>query len=197
MATARCYTKSGSIEKYESNVWSSPTFENWSSMRIVGTITTPDSNGNYTVTPASDYTDSDKTTKDYCFTVYGGIKKTFYFEKRFISIKISVTSTGYQDYKGYLVFNCKISSNVNFVAEGILASNQIIISYQVVDASSSHGIVGNYSQRAKFDMTMLEPGIKYSADARYYINMHKGIEINPNSGTHAGYEWEFYQYDSI
>lgn len=190
MATARCYTKSGSIEKYESNVWSSPTFENWSSMGIVGTITTPDSNGNYTVRPASDYTDSDKTTTDYCFTVYGGIKKIFYFKKKFISIKINITATGYQDYKGYLVFNCKISSNVDFVAGGILASNQIIISYQVVDADS-HRIIGNYRQRAKFDMTMLEPGIKYSAGARYYINIVNGVKINPNSGTHAGYEWEF------
>lgn len=188
MATARCYTKSGSIEKYESNVWSSPTFENWSSMGIVGTITTPDSNGNYTVTPASDYTDSDKTTKDYCFTVYGGIKKTFYFKKKIIDININITATGYQDYKGYLVFNCKISSNVDFVAGGILASNQIIISYQVVDAAESK-ILGNYKQRAKFDMTMLEPGIKYSMGSRYYISA-QNTKVEPNSGTHAGYEYK-------
>lgn len=188
MATARCYTKSGNIEKYESNAWSSPIFGNWSSMGIVGTITTPDSNGNYTVTPASNYTDSDKTTTDYCFTVYGGIKKIFYFKKKIIDININITATGYQDYKGYLVFNCKISSNVDSVAGGILASNQIIISYQVVDAAESK-IVGNYSERVKFDMTMLEPGIKYSMDSRYYISV-QNIKVEPNSGTHAGYEYK-------
>lgn len=188
MATARCYTKSGSIEKYESNEWSLPTSGNWSNMGIVGTITTPDSNGNYTVTPASDYTDSDKTTKDYCFTVYGGIKKIFYFRKKIIDININITVTGYQDYKGYLVFNCKISSNVDFVAAGILASNQIIISYQVVDAAS-HTIIGNYRAIAKFDMTMLEPGIKYSMDSRYYISA-QNTKVEPNSGTHAGYEYK-------
>ena len=82
MATARCYTKSGSVEKYESNLWSSPTMGNWSSMGIVGTITTPDSNGNYTVTPEQSFEDSSDTTTYSCFTEYGGVKKTFYFKKK-------------------------------------------------------------------------------------------------------------------
>lgn len=82
MATARCYTKSGSVEKYESNLWKSPTMGNWSSMGIVGTITTPDSNGNYTVTPEQSFEDSNDTTTYSCFTEYGGVKKTFYFKKK-------------------------------------------------------------------------------------------------------------------
>ena len=82
MATARCYTKSGSVEKYESNLWKSPTGGNWSSTGIVGTITTPDSNGNYTVTPEQSFEDSSDTTSYSCFTEYGGIKKTFYFKKK-------------------------------------------------------------------------------------------------------------------
>ena len=82
MASARCYTKSGSVEKYESNLWSSPTMGNWSSMGIVGTITTPDSNGNYTVTPEKSFEDSSDTTIYSCFTEYGGVKKTFYFKKK-------------------------------------------------------------------------------------------------------------------
>ena len=82
MASARCYTKSGSVEKYESNLWSSPTFRNWSSMGVAGTITTPDSNGNYTVTPEQSFEDSSDTTTYYCFTEYGGVKKTFYFKKK-------------------------------------------------------------------------------------------------------------------
>ena len=102
MATARCYTKSGSVEKYESNLWSSPTMGNWSSMGIVGTITTPDSNGNYTVTPEQSFEDSSDATTYSCFTEYGGVKKTFYFKKKeekelryYINCKIWVTGDGH------------------------------------------------------------------------------------------------------
>lgn len=187
MATARCYTKSGSIEKYESNLWSSPSSGNWSSMAIVGKITTPDSNGNYIVTPSIEYEDSNTITGLYCFTMYGGIKKTFYFKEKIIDIKINIKYTGYQDNKGDLVFDCTVSSNVNMVAKSILASNRIIISYQVVDADSSK-IIGNYRARVKFDMTMLEPGIKYSVSGRYYIAANI-LKIEPNSGTHDGHDW--------
>lgn len=101
MATARCYTKSGSVEKYESNLWKSPTMGNWSTMGLVGTITTPDSNGNYTVTPEQSFEDSSDTTTYSCFTEYGGVKKTFYFKKKeerelryYINCKILVTGDG-------------------------------------------------------------------------------------------------------
>lgn len=82
MASARCYTKSGSVEKYESNLWKSPTLGNWSSTGVVGTITTPDSNGNYTVTPEQSFEDSSDATTYNCFTEYGGVRKTFYFKKK-------------------------------------------------------------------------------------------------------------------
>lgn len=97
MATARCYTKSGSVEKYESNLWKSPTMGNWSSMGIVGTITTPDSNGNYTVTPEQSFEDSSDATTYSCFTEYGGVKKTFYFKKK--------KGTGYDLYCRVLYVN--------------------------------------------------------------------------------------------
>lgn len=62
-----------------------------------GTITTPDSNGNYTVTPEQSFEDSSDTTEYSCFTEYGGVKKTFYFKK-----KNSSTSTSTYN------INCKI-----------------------------------------------------------------------------------------
>ena len=103
MATARCYTKSGSVEKYESNLWKSPTLGNWSSTGVAGTITTPDSNGNYTVTPEQSFEDSSDTTTYSCFTEYGGVKKTFYFKKKeekelryYINCKIWVTGDGHE-----------------------------------------------------------------------------------------------------
>ena len=107
MATARCYTKSGSVEKYESNLWSSPTAGNWSTMGILGTITTPDSNGNYTVTPEQSFEDSSDTTTYSCFTEYGGVKKTFYFKKK--------KGTGYDLYCRVLYVNDNITDyNPNY-----------------------------------------------------------------------------------
>ena len=85
MATARCYTKSGSVEKYESNLWS------MDSVGVSAIITGPDDFGNYTVTPPSGYEDSNTPTKFYCTTIYGGVRKTFYFKE---SIKKIVISTG-------------------------------------------------------------------------------------------------------
>lgn len=189
MATARCYTKSGSIEKYESNEWSSPTSENWSSMGIVGTITTPDFNGNYTVTPASNYTDSNETTTYYCFTVYGGNKKIFYFKKidTTITINIIINVFGYQSYNGNLVFNCDVLSNADKDATNILKNNSIILSYGVVN---NRGPVGNYSVRVKLGPILLDTGINYNMDERYYIDMGRAPSVNLSSGTYNGRNWE-------
>lgn len=85
MATARCYTKSGSVEKYESNLWS------MESVGVAVVITGPDSRGNYTVTPPEGYEDSNTPTGLYCYTIYGNVRKTFYFKE---SIKEIVISTG-------------------------------------------------------------------------------------------------------
>lgn len=103
MATARCYTKSGSVNKYESNLWSSPSSSNWSSIGIVGKITTPDSNGNYTVTPAPEYEDSNTPTGLYCYTMYGGVRKTFYF-KRSIKEIFLTAGIGHQEETFIIVY---------------------------------------------------------------------------------------------
>ena len=92
MQTARCYTKSGSVEKYESNLWSSPSAGNWSTLGVLGTITTPDSNGNYTVTLGGDFEDSDTPTSYYCFTKYNNVINYFYFKKKGKTIKKYVIS---------------------------------------------------------------------------------------------------------
>lgn len=92
MATARCYTKSGSIEKYESNLWS------MDSVGISVIITGPDDFGNYTVTPPKGYEDSNTPTGLYCYTIYGNVRKTFYFKE---SIKEIVIHTGV----GFLIDN--------------------------------------------------------------------------------------------
>ena len=186
MATARCYTKSGSVEKYESNLWKSPISGNWSTTGILGTITTPDSNGNYTVTAGNNFIDSDTTTSYYCFTEYAGIKKTFYFKKGIVSISIHVNIQviGYRDYGGNVVFNCTISSNNDAITTNILRNNSITLSYSVVTAA---GPVGSYSARVTSDMTLLAPGIRYVEGKTYYIGTN--YPCSPSSGTTGEYEW--------
>ena len=103
MATARCYTKSGSVEKYESNLWS------MDSVGVVVTITGPDSRGNYTVTPPSEYEDSNTPTEFYCTTMYGGVKKTFYFKESIKEIYLQA-GIGHQG-KGLLVVYLGFGNN--------------------------------------------------------------------------------------
>ena len=86
MATARCYTKSGSVEKYESKCFSGVI--NHYPNNFNSNMTEPDYNGNYSIT-YNGYDDGDSSNYDcYCETIYGdwrngdGVKKTFYFKKK-------------------------------------------------------------------------------------------------------------------
>ena len=128
MASARCYTKSGSVEKYESNLWISPTSENWSNSGAIGSISTPDSNGNYTVTPPYGFADSSDATTYSCFTEYGGVKKTFYFKESIKEIWLQSGIGTREDYLLiiYLAFgnneylgNDKLTVNVQITSNGI------------------------------------------------------------------------------
>ena len=101
MATARCYTKSGNVEKYESGCFSGVRghYPISFSHNIIG----PDSNGNYTITYEG-YDDANSSNYDcYCKTIYGdfrngsGISKTFYFKKK--------EGTGYDLYCRVLYIN--------------------------------------------------------------------------------------------
>ena len=97
MATARCYTKSGSVEKYESNLWS------MDSVGVSVIITGPDDFGNYTVTPPSGYEDSNTPTKFYCTTIYGGVRKTFYFKESIKEIYLTA-GIGHQEETFIIVY---------------------------------------------------------------------------------------------
>ena len=97
MATARCYTKSGSVEKYESNLWS------MDSVGVSVIITEPDDFGNYTVTPPSGYEDSNTPTKFYCTTIYGGVRKTFYFKESIKEIYLTA-GIGHQEETFIIVY---------------------------------------------------------------------------------------------
>ena len=87
MASARCYTKSGSVEKYELNLFSGVI--NHYPNNFITNMIGPDSNGNYSIT-YNGYEDGDSSNYDcYCKTIYGpdwinnkGEIKNFYFKKK-------------------------------------------------------------------------------------------------------------------
>lgn len=97
MATARCYTKSGNVEKYESNCFSGVV--NQYPNNFVHHIIGPNSNGNYTITYEG-YDDGNSSNYDcYCETIYGadwkhgkGEIKTFYFIKKKLKITFRLSN---------------------------------------------------------------------------------------------------------
>ena len=66
--TGRCYTKSGSVEKYEGSL----------TLSGVGTLTEPDTDGNYSVS-YDGYDASSTATSITSTTNYYGQLKTFYW----------------------------------------------------------------------------------------------------------------------
>ena len=125
MATARCYTKSGSVEKYESKCFSGVI--NHYPNNFNSNMTEPDYNGNYSIT-YNGYDDGDSSNYDcYCETIYGdwrnggGVKKTFYFKKKGKTIKkyvISIINGPSYDY-----------DDSNYIDSGDAERGKIYISY--------------------------------------------------------------------
>jgi hypothetical protein len=194
MASARCYTKSGSVEKYESNLWVSPTAGNWSSMGILGTITPPDSNGNYTVTPEQHFEDSSDTTTYSCFTEYGGVKKTFYFKKKNsdIVIRVHVSVIGY-NYNGFIAFDCSVEGEVDGfhtntadkIANNILEDNLISLYWT---ATTNNGPLGptNTTTISAIGQLILNTGKYYDNGTQYYIDGAHPPYCSPSSGMYNG-----------
>lgn len=201
MATARCYTKSGSVEKYESNLWKSPIAGNWSSTGILGTITTPDSNGNYTVTPEKSFEDSSVTTTYSCFTEYGGVKKTFYFKKKIVSItiRVSISLNGYNN-NGCVAFSCSVSGYVNGItntannklANNILGGSSVSLSWKVVTPA---GPFGSYTTSiTSTGSLILNTGANYVTGTQYYIDVGDEPYCSPSSGKFNEYNWDTYVF---
>ena len=121
MASGRCYTKSGSVEKYESELWSMDSFG------IVVTITGPDSNGNYNVLPPKEYEDSNTQTEFGCTIDYAGIKKTFYFKQaiNYIYLSCNMEFTGV----GVMV-------NLYFTNNEYLGNDRLSVMVEIIETDS-------------------------------------------------------------
>ena len=161
MQTARCYTKSGSVEKYESNLWKSPTSGNWSTMGVVGTITTPDSNGNYTVTLGGDFEDSDTPTSYYCFTKYNNAINYFYFKtstprppvtpdptpengKMTLSLFAMNSTNGNK-----IVFGCNVSASPSFTGGNF----RVTLTFEYYEHDMFGKLTGPYTKNLSYTVT--------------------------------------------
>lgn len=162
MQTARCYTKSGSVEKYESNLWSSPTAGNWSTLGVLGTITTPDSNGNYTVTLGGDFTDSDTPTSYYCFTKYNNVINYFYFKKSItpkppitpdptpVDAKITLHLFVRNSVNpGKIEFGCNVSASPSFTGGNF----RVTLAFEYYEHDRSGTLTGPYTKNLSFTVT--------------------------------------------
>ena len=176
MQTARCYTKSGSVEKYESNLWSSPTSGNWSTMGVVGTITTPDSNGNYTVTLGGDFTDSDTPTSYYCFTKYNNVINYFYFKKSTpnpppVNGKMTLSLFARNSVNpGKIEFGCNVSASPSFTG----ANFRVTLAFEYYEHDLSGSLSGPYTKN--LSSTVTSSSDSFSSE----VNLH-----NNTGGLHS------------
>ena len=176
MQTARCYTKSGSVEKYESNLWESPISGNWSTMGVLGTITTPDSNGNYTVTLGGDFEDSDTPTSYYCFTKYHNAINYFYFkpitpeppvtpdptpENGTMTLSLfAMNSTN----GNKIVFGCNVSASPSFTG----ANFRVTLTFEYYEHDLSGGLSGPYTKI--LSSTVTSSSDRFSGEVDLHVN---------------------------
>lgn len=144
----RAYTKSGSVEKYESEQWATPV---WSGS-VTGTVTGPDSNGNYTVNAPTNYvvtnTDVSWNHGVTCTTNYAQVKKYFYFSP------VQLNCTFYFNYdSNHMWVNCVTNYEYAF------------------DYISNLGIKGEYCWYGEYGY---ESGVEIFHT--YYINTNKSGE---------------------
>lgn len=193
MQTARCYTKSGSVEKYESNLWSSPSSGNWSTSGVVGTITTPDSNGNYTVTLGGDFTDSDTDTPTsyYCFTKYNNAINYFYFKKKNTTVNGKLTlylSVRNSVNPGKIEFGCNVSASPSFTGGNFRVT--LIFYYEEND------MFGNlYSYKKSLGYTITSSSDKFSDEVNLHNNgaglhMYRLESVSPTTVDVNGNKYE-------
>ncbi len=199
MASARCYTKSGSVEKYELNLFSGDInhYPNNFSTNMIG----PDSNGNYSIT-YNGYEDGDSSNYDcYCRTIYGpdwrngnGIKKIFYFVKNVIKIYLYIKVTG-RSYNGLVAFDCIVSGGTEYdtstnkeIINNILKNNSIYLSWGAVTPA---GPLGNYTTSITSTGSLtLDTGANYVTGTQYYIDMTHEPSCSPSSGTYNEHNWD-------
>lgn len=199
MASARCYTKSGSVEKYESNCFSGVINDYPNS--FTHKITGPDYNGNYSIT-YNGYNDGNSNYYDcYCETIYGdwrndnGIKKIFYFVKNVIKIQLYIQVVG-RSYNGVVAFDCIVSGGTEYdtspneeIINNILKNNSIYLSWQVV---TNNGPFGNYNTRiTSVGSLILNTWSYYDDSKQYYMSTSSSSTYcKPSSGIYNGNNWE-------
>ena len=147
MGLGRAYSKSGSIQKYESSQWSTPT---WSSSSAKGTVSTPDSDGNYTVSAPSGYRENSNGGAVTCTTKYGGVAKMFYFVPNTttnINIYFNITLINYRNNSIPSYITAELQATANPLPCDILITVSIYDTY--IGSISHFSIVFNTGETSR------------------------------------------------
>ena len=171
MASARCYTKSGSVEKYEPNCFSGGI--NHYPNNFTHKITGPDYNGNYSIT-YNGYDDGDSSNYDcYCETIYGdwrnggGVKKTFYFKKKNTTVNGKMTLSlfaGNSINGNKIVFGCNVSASPSFTG----ANFRLILAFDYYEHDLSGNLSGSYTTMLSFTITSSSDS--FSNEVNLHVN---------------------------
>lgn len=108
----RAYTESGHKGVYEATEWKTPV---WSSDLVKGSISGPDSNGNYSVNPPTGYKITTDSSQEYCETNYHGVKHKIYIGKENVTINVigQISISGGTSYYAWAKANNAVPCNVD------------------------------------------------------------------------------------
>lgn len=211
MASGICYTQSGGVKKYDGIVVPAvakgdksynPGYEN-----IKHDTSSVPGEDHYSFDDPSSYTLVEKgsSARDDCpliivtyYPVAPANPCYFNYNKKIVSIitiRVSISVNGYNN-NGHVAFSCSVSGDVNgtannTLANGILRSNSISLSWKVVTPA---GPFGSYTTSITSTGSLtLNTGANYVTGTQYYIDAGNPPYCSPSSGKYNDeYNWDTY-----
>ena len=181
----RAYTKSGSIEKYESILWNKPTTPVWvlPTGASKGSVGNPNSNGNYYISmpSQSNYTFTEDSSGPYSVTTYyNGVTNIVKFSRAENTIKIEIMLYGVE-----LTTNnqLNITQHIIYESDGqsvdtnLISNNEIMINFNIGYTNSSGA------------MKRLITSTHWTNDATFSIYDYKRYMGNNNSISKNSFEY--------
>lgn len=211
MASGICYTQSGGVKKYDGIVVPAvakgdksynPGYDN-----IKHDTSSVPGEDHYSFNDPSSYTLVEKgsSARDDCpliivtyYPVAPANPCYFNYNKKIVSIitiRVNISVNGYNN-NGHVAFSCSVSGDVNgtannTLANGILRSNSISLSWKVVTPA---GPFGSYTTSITSTGSLtLNTGANYVTGTQYYIDGGNPPYCSPSSGKwNDEYNWDTY-----
>lgn len=207
MASGICYTQSGGVKKYDGIVIPAvakgdksynPGYNN-----IKHDTSSVPGEDHYSFDDPSSYTLVEKgsSARDDCpliivtyYPVAPANPCYFNYKKKIVSItiRVRISVNGYNN-NGNVAFDCSVSGDINgtennTLANGILRSNSISLSWKVVTPA---GPFGSYTTSITSTGSLtLNTRANYVNGTQYYIDGGNPPYCSPSSGTYNEYNWE-------